>query len=207
MKYTTIYNNPIRRATVTDSWVYWDDAFTSEEIDHIVAYCEQQELESGTTFGGKTKEEIEQYRVSDIKFLERNAETAWIFDRLNFVLQSANEMFYGFEINGYDSIQFTTYKSDRQGRYDWHMDMALGELHDSINLVQTRKLSLTLCLNDDYEGGEFQINAGREEFAESVPVKKGRAILFPSFIIHRVKPVTQGTRKSLVVWAVGPKFT
>ena len=206
MRFTTIYNNPIRRATVTDSWVYWDDAFTEDEIDQIVSYCENLELESGTTFGAKDQQEVELHRVSNIKFLERNPETAWIFDRLNAVIQSANEMFYGFELNGYDSIQFTTYNAEREGRYDWHMDMALGEIQEPVNLIQTRKLSLTFCLNDDYEGGGFQINEGREEYAQTLPIKKGRAILFPSFIIHRVAPVTKGVRKSLVVWAVGPKF-
>ena len=39
-----------------------------------------------------------------------------------------------------------------------------------------------------------------------VITKYGRAVLFPSFLCHRVKPVTKGIRKSLVVWVVGPKF-
>ncbi len=35
---------------------------------------------------------------------------------------------------------------------------------------------------------------------------KGRMIFFPSFLIHRVAPVTQGIRRSLVIWVTGPKF-
>jgi PKHD-type hydroxylase len=77
------------------------------------------------------------------------------------------------------------------------------------NDAEPRKLSLTLLLNDDnddFEGGEFQINNGKQETPITVDMFKGRAVLFPSFMIHRVKPVTKGVRKSLVVWVLGPKF-
>jgi len=57
-----------------------------------------------------------------------------------------------------------------------------------------------------YEGGEFQINNGQEKDVETIPTKKGRMIIFPSFMIHRVAPVTKGKRKSVVVWVTGPKF-
>ncbi len=65
---------------------------------------------------------------------------------------------------------------------------------------------MTLCLNDGFEGGDFLINEGNQDNAKAVPVKKGRAILFPSFMCHKVTPVTAGTRKSLVLWCLGPKF-
>ena len=73
-------------------------------------------------------------------------------------------------------------------------------------MVQPRKLSLSLALNDDFEGGEFQINEGKETNPITVPMHKGRVVLFPSFMIHRVTPITKGTRKSIVVWVNGPKF-
>jgi PKHD-type hydroxylase len=65
---------------------------------------------------------------------------------------------------------------------------------------------MTLCLNENYEGGYFQINVGKESEPLFIQAKKGRAIFFPSFMIHRVTPVTLGTRRSLVVWVLGPKF-
>ena len=58
----------------------------------------------------------------------------------------------------------------------------------------------------DFEGGDFQINSGQEKDAESVKMKKGDIIVFPSFMLHRVKPVTKGVRKSIVIWVMGPKF-
>ena len=76
-------------------------------------------------------------------------------------------------------------------------------------MYECRKLSVTFLLNDpkkDFKGGTFQINSGEEKNAESVPMRKGDIIVFPSFLIHRVAPVTKGTRKSIVVWVLGPKF-
>ena len=200
--YTTIYNDPWVRSQVTYSHVNWDNAFTEEDLKTIVEYCDAIGTESGTTFGGSTQEDYEKHRVSNVKFHKRNQETAWIFDRLNFVIQAANEQFYNFNLNGYSEFQYTTY--DPNGRYDFHTDLAYGEEYG--NNAELRKLSLTLLLNDDFEGGEFEVNLGKEENAITVPMHKGRVVLFPSFVLHRVKPVTKGIRKSLVVWVVGPKF-
>ena len=200
--FTTIYNDPWVRSQVTYSHVNWDNAFTEEDLKTIVEYCDAIGTESGTTFGGSTQEDYEKHRVSNVKFHKRNQETAWIFDRLNFVIQAANEQFYNFNLNGYSEFQYTTY--DPNGRYDFHTDLAYGEEYG--NNAELRKLSLTLLLNDDFEGGEFEVNLGKEENAITVPMHKGRVVLFPSFVLHRVKPVTKGVRKSLVVWVVGPKF-
>ena len=203
MRYTTIYNNPIRRSAVTEPWCYWDGAFTDEEIQKIIDYCESKELDIGTTYGTADKSDTEKVRISKIGFHERTPDIGWIFDKLNFILQSINEMYYGFELNGYNMFQYTTYKAEEKGKYNWHMDMLLG---DRSKDYEPRKLTLTLLLNDDFEGGEFQLNMGNQNNPTILPAKKGRALLFPSFMIHRVTPITKGTRKSLVVWCLGPKF-
>ena len=200
--YTTIYNNPWERSQITYPFVTWDSAFNDEELKAIIDYCDLAGTELGVTFGAETKEDIEKTRVSNVKFHERNEKTAWIFDKLNFVIQAANERFYNFNLNGYAEFQYTTY--DANGRYDWHTDMSFGQKYG--NDAEPRKLSLSLALNDNFEGGEFQINNGKEETAVTVPMHKGRVVLFPSFMIHRVTPVTKGVRKSLVVWVLGPKF-
>lgn len=202
MTYTTLYNNPWQRSQITFPYVTWDNGFTEEELKAVIDYCDASGTEFGTTFGAQTKEDIEKHRVSNIRFHGRNENTAWIFDKLNFIIQASNEQFYNFHLNGYAEFQYTTY--DKNGRYDWHTDIAFGEKFG--NDSQPRKLSLSLVLNDDYEGGDFQINNGKEETPITVERKKGRAILFPSFMIHRVTPVTSGIRKSLVVWVLGPKF-
>ena len=65
-----------------------------------------------------------------------------------------------------------------------------------------RKISMTLLLSDpkDFKGGELEILGNKKR----VDLKRGHAIFFASFIRHRVKPVTKGNRKSLVMWFGGP---
>lgn len=194
-----IYNNPIERLTVTYPYVYWDDAFSAQQLDEIVKYCESVELDRAETMGGDT----EKKRRSNVKFFPRDDNNAWIFDQLNNTIQIVNERWYEYDLNGYESFQFTTYTAEEAGHYDWHMDMSMGT-----NALgpETRKLSMTMLLSDDHEGGGFQICTGDQTETEVVNNKKGRMIFFPSFMSHRVMPVTKGVRKSLVIWILGPKF-
>jgi PKHD-type hydroxylase len=191
-----IYNDPWERHIVTYPYIWQDGAFSDDELQTIVNYCDAASVEKGTTFSGID----ETIRKSGVKFHHRNDHTAWIFDRLNFYIEALNEKYYQFDLNGYDSFQYTTY--DKSGKYGWHMDTMM----DKGNNQLTRKLSLTLLLNDDFTGGDFMINLGNEKKASAIEMKKGRMILFPSFMIHQVTPIKKGTRKSLVVWTVGPKF-
>ena len=219
--YRTVYNWPVERQRKFYNWCYWDKAFNDEELNSIITLMDSQELERGTTVGAKhdanannqivTSRPNEKVRKSDVKFITFNngmGEADWIFFRLNKIIEDINNQFYNFDINGYESFQYTVYHDHEKGRYDFHMDTIMGpNLPD--DMYETRKLSMTFLLNEpgvDFEGGDFQINSGQEKDAETVPLNKGRIIIFPSFMIHRVKPVTKGTRKSIVIWVMGPKF-
>jgi PKHD-type hydroxylase len=70
----------------------------------------------------------------------------------------------------------------------------------------TRKLSLVMQLSDpyEYEGGELQLKTGHNDI--TIPKQKGLVTIFPSFTLHRVTPLTSGTRRTLVVWVAGPPF-
>ena len=57
---------------------------------------------------------------------------------------------------------------------------------------------------DEYEGGDFEIGSGGE--FKKLSKKKGSGILFPSFLMHRVTPITKGVRKSLVLWVGGESY-
>ena len=85
-------------------------------------------------------------------------------------------------------------------------------------MVRIRKLSMTCQLTDgsEYKGGELEFDFRnydphmRDESKHRIQCKeilpKGSIIVFPSFVWHRVKPVTSGTRYSLVVWHLGKPF-
>lgn len=206
--YNGIVNNPLVRRRVSYDHVYWDNAFTCDELSSIENLCDSFELSKGVTFGSKSDDDLEKVRKSYVKFFDKYDDTAWIFDRFNYVTDSLNKEFFGFNLNGYKSIQYTVYKSDNKGRYDWHMDT---EMYGSANEWEneTRKLTLVMLLSEpviDFSGGELQINRGKEEEAMTLDMCKGRIVAFPSFMLHRVKPVHLGIRKSLVIWVEGPKF-
>ena len=97
-----------------------------------------------------------------------------------------------------ESIQYTEY-FDNGGHYDWHQDIGPGEL-------SIRKVSVTIQLSDsdEYEGGDLEFLRGATP--EQAPRGKGVAVLFPSYLLHRVTPLTGGTRRSLVLWLGGSHY-
>lgn len=184
--------------------------FSPEEIEKIHGLVEQYDLYHGRIGGKNTSiEEIEKVRISNIRFFERNGkavfDTEWIFNRVDDVIKQVNEMYFDFELYSYQSFQYTTYEGERKGTYNWHMDSFTGRTKEEDERYP-RKLSMSVFLNEDYEGGEFEVCTGSQEKARKFRGKPGDAIVFPSFMIHRVAPVTKGIRKSLVVWVEGPRW-
>ena len=104
-----------------------------------------------------------------------------------------------FDVTHSNQTEFLMY--DVNGKYETHVDTF--HQHGS----ETRKITVLAMLNDDFEGGEFQLNTGNQNTPAILPARKGRSLLFPSFMCHRVTPVTKGRRRSLVVWCLGPKFS
>ena len=104
------------------------------------------------------------------------------------------------DIRGFhEHIQFTVYEGDDKGFYRWHVD------NNMQSDVPPRKLSMTVQLSDpsEYTGGELQLHDGEVQTAVN---NRGHVVIFPSYVLHRVQPVTSGIRRSLVVWANGPGF-
>lgn len=135
-------------------------------------------------------------RRSSIRWVERNADTYWIYRRMAERMMDINKQTWNFDLAGFvDDFQYTEYGPD--GHYMWHVDIGSGK-------PSTRKLSFTLQLSDpdEYEGGNLEFQYGVEQ-AVAAPRTFGTAIVFPSFIVHRVSPVTKGLRRSLVGWASG----
>lgn len=214
--YKSVINSPKERQQTIHSYCFWENAFTDNEIDQICDMMSKASLDDAYVTRSEQKLDQEQgklrpvidntIRKSRVAFYEPNDSTQWIFDRLNFVIETVNNKWFNFDLNGYERFQYTEYNGQNNEGYGWHTDMFWGELPKD-SYTETRKLSLTLLLNTpgvDFEGGELQF--GRESDFESARVKKGSIILFPSFALHRVAPVTKGLRKSIVTWVLGPKW-
>lgn len=110
----------------------------------------------------------------------------------------ANHENWKFKITHSNQSEFLRY--DNNGHYVTHIDT----FFDGPPGNDTRKLTVLLFLNKDYEGGKFYLHYGTNKLYP--PQDPGTVIIFPSFIPHGVEPVTRGVRMSIVNWMVGPPF-
>ena len=136
---------------------------------------------------------------TQIAWLEYAPEIAAFYDKMSAVVQHLNQNFYKFDITGLENFQYTVYHADQRGHYDWHIDFGAKN-------PRPRKISISLQLSDGdaYEGCDLQFQPGNK--IGTAPRKRGTLVAFPSFFLHRVTPITAGTRKSLVCWVAGPAF-
>jgi len=149
-------------------------------------------------------------RITDVSW----SSDEWLYDIVWPYMEGANKSAgWNFDILGAESMQIGKYKEG--AFYNWHKDGGSDSFSAYDNPAnpfvdgRVRKLSMTVLLNEDYEGGELQFcSYGNEGSNISTPAfdKAGSIVVFPSFMEHRVSPVTKGTRYSLVVWFVGPPF-
>ncbi len=123
----------------------------------------------------------------------------WLAGILHNLIVAANRDYFQYDLSFFDcKIQATSYTKDQY--YDWHVDGNTIKPNG-----EERKLSISFLLNDDYEGGEIEL-APLPIDTSLYSLKAGEALLFPSWLPHRVRPVTSGTRYSLVAWMAGPRF-
>jgi PKHD-type hydroxylase len=197
--------NNVKCNFIIPTFAYWNNLFSDDELHKIENIMNQKELNFGSLGSDvESKTENSEIRNSKINFHSYNADTSWIFDRLNYIIERTNSESYKFDLYGYNEIQYSEYNSDNNGHYDWHCDMHYNSIQ-----TETRKLSVVLMLNKpnvDFTGGEFEINTGDQNYPLDIKFEKGGVALFPSFVHHRVTPVTSGIRKSIVTWVTGPKF-
>ncbi len=176
----------------------WKDAFTQKEIDAVVAYGDGLKPMKAEIAG--RKDNIDHMRITRVAWMERKPGIDWLHARLEEMVLQINAQFYRYDLFGLvEAFQYTVYEGAEGGYYGWHVDV--GEKN-----YEPRKISLSLQLSDpsDYEGGDLILQAGNGDYRAETA--RGALIAFPSFVLHRVTPVTSGTRKSLVIWVAGPDF-
>ena len=143
---------------------------------------------------------VNRYTEGEIDPKSRITDIVWeeLLSPVGCIIQSymveANNI-WNYDIRRIEKVQMSKYIDG--GHYDWHMDSKA-----PINNEQ-RKLSIVILLNNNFEGGglEMETNQG-----ESVLKSTGDIVVFPSFLNHKVTPVTKGARYTAVSWAYGPTF-
>ena len=132
-----------------------------------------------------------------MRWLKRTPDTYWVYARLLEHIVDLNERYWRFDLDFIgEEIQYGEYTEN--GHYRWHLDLGGGT-------SPNRKLSCSVQLSapDEYAGGGLEFQVGSNTVA--APRTQGTLVVFPSFLVHRVAPVTHGMRRSLVAWVSGTR--
>lgn len=170
--------------------------FSDLELEAVEKLADKLPSQNASVLG--SPEDINEYRRSTIKWMPNNDEYAWIYEKLFRYADEANNTMWQFNIgDNVENIQYTIYNSADAGMYDWHIDCG------GTPPVCFRKISIVVQLTgpDEYSGGDLILKYGKHDTV--IPKNKGRVVIFPSFMLHRVTPVDFGIRKSLVLWLGG----
>ena len=205
---------------LSNYYYYFKKAVPERICDEIIKYGNQQREELAV-IGGFTKNKNLSKEEEKILKKTRNSNVAWLNDPwiyneiIPYVNQANVEAGWNFQWDVSEICQFTKYKLNQF--YDWHCDSWEAPYANPDNKDthgKIRKLSVTCSLSDpkDYEGGELEFDFRNmdpdkptvRKCAEIAP--RGSIVVFPSHVWHRVKPVTKGTRYSLVIWNLGYPF-
>ena len=173
--------------------------FTPEQCRQIIECGRKQKPQKAQVGMGKPGGGVDTKKrtttISWIPFKEMQP----MYNQINEFIQKANRNHFGFgDIQITEQAQFTEYPEG--GFYDWHMDTDVTMQHEP----PVRKISMTVLLSPEnqFEGGDLELMAP----GKRVKLKQGHAIIFASFLNHRVAPVIKGVRQSLVMWFGGEPF-
>lgn len=182
-----------------EPFAWWENAFNNQELDWLQKKAKEANVKAQVGGGGNgvTDPNI---RRSYLNWLPANDETRWVFEKLSHIVSSLNSEYFRFNLTGFgEHIQLTNYDQAENGMYGWHVDFG--------GSGPSRKLSLVMQLSDpvEYEGGVLELQPSGKDVVK-MRKQRGLIVVFPSWTLHQVTPVTQGSRQSLVSWITGPSF-
>ena len=218
---------------LTNYYYYFKSALSPRICDDIVAYGKRHQTEMAVTGGLGRNNNKEAYKSDGtmkkgaLKNLQKKRKSEivwvndqWIYKEIHPFIHEANKTAgWNFDWDFSESCQFTKYGVGQH--YGWHCD-SWDKPYDKPNDLNShgkiRKLSVTVSLSDpsEYEGGNLEFDFRNQvdwernkksKIKECTEIRpRGSIIVFPSFVWHRVNPVTSGTRYSLVIWNLGKPF-
>ena len=148
---------------------------------------------------GSDKPNTDAIKTSQVKFVNLGAIQHLISPFLDFIIHS-NTYYYGFDIfqlTGSKKLNYNTYQKDEE--YTWHIDATVRSPIRDIKLT-----CLLNCSDNDYKGGDLFLFRDKDVKVENFG--PGSAVVFPSFISHKVEKIISGSRATLAIWMNGPKF-
>jgi predicted 2-oxoglutarate/Fe(II)-dependent dioxygenase YbiX len=179
------------------SYLYWHfpDAMTPEAAKKLINSLESQTQGEAALIGnsgsGKLNKEIRDVKKVNLPSYRGIGAT------MVGLGMAANHEAWKFDVTHSNQTDYLRY--DEHGHYKAHVDTFLNP-----NEKECRKLTVLVFLNDEFEGGKLFLQNGHEKIYP--PQGPGTCLVFPSFMMHGVEPVTKGIRRSIVTWLVGPWF-
>ena len=201
-------------------YYYFKSAITPRFCDELIKYGKSKSDGLALT-GNAQNKKLDKKAIKDLK-KKRDSNIVWLDERWiykeiqPYVHRANQEAGWNFQWDFSEPCQFTKYKKGQY--YGWHCDswdQPYQRQQGDPTHGKTRKLSVTVTLSDpkDYKGGELEFDFKNRDPDKKPNIKKcteilprGSIIVFPSHVWHRVKPVTKGTRYSLVMWNLGYPF-
>ena len=147
-----------------------------------------------------------QYNMKSVMPTESKGFQHWLYQKIMNevrVANNGNEYFPGwqFNIGGIlEMPQLMVYESSKNGHYEWHID--IGPYEPACR----RKIAYTLILNstEEYDGGKLLFKLEKDEHHREF-YEVGGMIMFPTYLLHKVTPITRGNRYILCGWIHGDK--
>ena len=188
-----------KQPVLEHSHYLWPQCLSDKLVNDFITIGESLGVEDGR---------IGDYYNNNINSHIRNSQLSWIYynhasqhlyEHLQDIIERINYYNFGFNLFGIEIFQYSRYRVD--GHYDYHNDIIYRQDDYS------RKLSLVIGITDcdHYQGGELLLNSHGTN-PDKIRLGRGDLIVFPSYIPHKVTPVTEGKRITVVSWVVGPKF-
>jgi PKHD-type hydroxylase len=206
----SMLNSPI-------SYVTTDSVFTKDECNEIINKAKTTGYKTDGMLGGtiKTGEVKDKHLHVDESIRKTNIYFFSDTDIYNKIMPHIGhinrEVKWNFSLQHFEALQLGEYANG--GHYDWHVDENPYPYDSNVPpqlIGKVRKISFSILLNDssEFTGGEFEIEdqlpgiVPRSNFITGLK-NAGDMIVFPSFVPHKIHPVTLGTRYSLVGWICG----
>ena len=169
-------------------------SITQDEVDLFLDYLVESEPMQAKVHESAKETANTDIRDAEIYYIDAKEDR--LYRILNKIAVSANK-YFNYEIDGIETAQIIHYKAPSNG-YGYHIDIGPD------GTAATRKISMTLALNNEYDGGELCFRTS--DNASCTRPQIGEIVAFSSFIAHQVKPVTKGDRYVVVAWFTGPPF-
>ena len=156
-----------------------DDVFSPELLEKILKYYDNNSNRH-TSHYTPTKNRLHIHPDRELEIEIDNKLSRSVFPEIR-------KIFY-FDVHYRESYKICCYDAETGGRFHPHRDTPAPYQH--------RRYAMSLFLNDDYEGGEFEL----PEYNFKIKPKANSALIFPGISSHKVNQVTKGTRRVIITF-------